>query len=101
MTPSSSSNTITYDILVLTTGSSTIDNVPWKSSLEGYEQTVAGLHKTQSQVAAAKTILVGGAGPTGVETAAELAFEYGKTKEITLITSGTELLANSMSTNFG
>jgi NADH dehydrogenase FAD-containing subunit len=34
-----------------------------------------------------------------VETAAELGFEYGKTKEITLITAGKELLVDSMPTN--
>lgn len=34
---------------------------------------------------AAKTIVVGGAGPTGVETAAEIGFEYGKDKEVTLV----------------
>lgn len=57
------------------------------------------MHKTQEQVKAAKSIVVGGAGPTGVETAAELAFEYGKTKEVTLITAGKELLTDCMPTN--
>lgn len=33
----------------------------------------------------AKSIVLGGAGPTGVEAAAELGFEYGKGKEITLV----------------
>lgn len=73
--------------------------MPWKSSLNGYEHTRDGLHKIQKQVNAAQTIIVGGAGPTGVETAAELAFEYGKTKEVTLITAGEELLVGSMPTN--
>lgn len=73
--------------------------MPWKSSLNGYEHTRDGLHKIQEQVKAAQTIVVGGAGPTGVETAAELAFEYGKTKEITLVTAGKELLVDSMPTN--
>jgi NADH dehydrogenase FAD-containing subunit len=73
--------------------------VPWKSSLNGYEHTRNGLHKIQEQVKAAKTIVVGGAGPTGVETAAELGFEYGKAKEITLVTAGNELLVDSMPTN--
>lgn len=57
------------------------------------------MHKIQEQVKAAKSIVVGGAGPTGVETAAELAFEYGKTKEISLVTSGSEILVDSMPTN--
>lgn len=84
----------TYDILVLATGSRTKGDVPWKSSLAGYEATRDGLHKMQAQVKAAKSIVVGGAGPTGVETSAELGFEYGKTKEITLITSGAQLLTD-------
>ena len=93
------SKTITYDILVLTTGTRTNGEVPWKSSLNGYEHTRDGLHKIQGRVRDARSIVVGGAGPTGVETAAELAFEYGKTKEITLVTAGKELLADCMPTN--
>lgn len=52
----------TYDILVLATGSRTMGDVPWKSSLAGYEATRDGLHKMQEKVKAAKTIVVGGAG---------------------------------------
>lgn len=52
----------TYDILVLATGSRTKGDVPWKSSLAGYEATRDGLHKMQAQVKAAKSIVVGGAG---------------------------------------
>ena len=59
--------------------------MPWKGSLSGYEATRDGLHKVQGQVKAAKSIVVGGAGPTGIEVAGELGFEYGKNKEITLV----------------
>lgn len=87
----------TYDVLVLATGSRTAaNNVPWKASLAGYEATKAVLHKHREQVKAAKTIVLGGGGPTGVETAGELGFEYGKTKDITLITSAAELCADSL-----
>ncbi|KAG0649418.1 Oxidoreductase ptaL [Hyphodiscus hymeniophilus] len=95
----SGQNTIVYNILVLATGSRTIGSVPWKSSLDGHETTLSNLHKVQEQVAAAKSIVVGGGGPTGVETAAELAFEFSKTKEIILVTSGEELLIDSMPTS--
>ncbi|KAK0102162.1 hypothetical protein ONS95_001042 [Cadophora gregata] len=91
-TPSSTTTTQTYDILVITTGSRTKDIVPWKPSLDGYEATRDGLHKIQEQVKSAKSIVLGGAGPTGVEAAAELGFEYGKGKEITLITSASQVL---------
>lgn len=82
-----------YDILIITTGCRTIDSfAPWKSSPNGYEATKDALHKIQEEVKAANTIVVGGAGPTGVETAAELGFEFGKGKEVTLITAGSQLL---------
>ncbi|KAG4437554.1 hypothetical protein IFR05_006941 [Cadophora sp. M221] len=99
--PSSKTVTITtlegsiaqqYDILVITTGSRTQGDVPWKPSLQGYEATKNGLHKIQERVRDAESIVLGGAGPTGVEAAAELGFEFGKGKEITLITSSSQVL---------
>lgn len=60
-------------------------DVPWKASLEGYEKTKSLLHEYQNKVKAAKSIIIAGAGPTGVETAGEIAFEYGKGKEVTLV----------------
>lgn len=84
-TPSGTTTNQQYDILVITTGSRTKDLVPWKPSLDGYEATKDGLHKIQEQVKSAKSIVLGGAGPTGVEAAAEFGYEYGKGKEITLV----------------
>jgi len=82
----------TYDILVIATGSRTIeDTIPWKHSALGYEDTRNKLHKTQAQVKAANSIVVVGGGVTGIETAAELGFEYGKSKEISIISSADEL----------
>jgi len=85
-----------YEILVIATGSRYLDECAWKVSPNGYEETKAILHKTQEAVKAATSIVVGGAGPTGVETVGELGFEYGKTKEITIITSGPEILSDCM-----
>lgn len=56
----------TYDILVLATGSRANGDVPWKSSLAGYEATRDGLHKFQVQVKAAKSIVIGGAGELAI-----------------------------------
>ncbi|RDW91953.1 hypothetical protein BP5796_01347 [Coleophoma crateriformis] len=103
--PSSKSVTITqndgqevqqsYDILVVATGSRVADGMPWKN--EGsYEHGKETLHGMQKRVQAAKSIVIGGAGPTGVETAGELGFEYGKVKDITLITSGDHVLVGSL-----
>lgn len=88
---------ITYEHLVVATGSRTIGDVPWKNYHKGgSEATKAGLHEYQEKVKSAKTIAIGGGGPTGVETAGELAFEYKDTKEITIITSAPELLVGSL-----
>ncbi|CAD6447460.1 a96dc603-00c9-4110-af78-ed83ddb7a5db [Sclerotinia trifoliorum] len=86
----------TYETLVITTGSHTIGEVPWKGAPSGYEQTKELLHKYREKVASAKSIVVGGAGPTGVETVGELGFEYGKTKNIILITSSDEILKGAV-----
>lgn len=75
--------TVTYDTLVVTTGSNT-GSMPWKAS-GSHKQFLELLHGTQERVKKAKSIVVGGAGVTGVETAGELGYEYGKTKEITLV----------------
>ena len=90
---SSGERTQSYDSLVITTGSRYTD-APWKPSLEGYEATKAALHKVQEDVKAAKSILIGGAGPTGVESVAELGFEYGKTKEIFIVSSSCTFLGS-------
>ncbi|KAH8656106.1 hypothetical protein BGZ60DRAFT_385327 [Tricladium varicosporioides] len=81
-----------YTNLVIATGSRASGDFPWKSSLEGSEKTKELLHAYQQKVKAARSIVVAGAGPTGTETTAELAFEY-KDKEITLVTAGSTVLA--------
>jgi hypothetical protein len=74
---------VAYDYLVVTTGSNSGDAI-WKQS-GSYKEFLERLHHTQDQVKRAKSIIIGGGGVTGVETAGELGFEYGKTKEITLV----------------
>lgn len=75
---------LAYDVLVVTTGSSAIGGSPWKQG-GSYEESLAALHETQEKVKKAKSIVLGGGGVTGVETAGELGYEYGKEKEITLV----------------
>lgn len=90
--PGSSDRTLTYDHLVLATGSrSTTSSVPWKV-LDSYDETVSLLDSTRERVGAAQHIVVAGGGATGVEVAGELGFEYGKQKEITLLCGGPTLL---------
>ncbi|KAL8396509.1 hypothetical protein RB594_009932 [Gaeumannomyces avenae] len=89
------SRTLTYDQLVLATGArcagDASDAVPWKAS-GTHEELAATLRVTADRVAAASHIVVAGGGSTGVEVAAELGFEFGKTKEIVLVTGDKQLL---------
>ena len=83
-----------YDQLVIATGSQILGNLPFKS-IGTHQETIAALHSLQKQIDAAKSIVVSGAGPTGVETAGELAAAYGVEKEITLIIRGERALQSS------
>lgn len=90
--PGSSSRTLTYDQLVVATGArSSSPAVPWKI-LGSYDETVSNLDSTRERVQAANHIVVAGAGDTGVEVAGELGYEFGKTKEIILLSGGSTLL---------
>ncbi|KAI9801228.1 MAG: hypothetical protein M1825_003502 [Sarcosagium campestre] len=88
----SGERTVSYDHIVIATGASSSDNMPWKYA-ETYEKTRENLHAVQKAIEAASDIVVGGGGPTGVETAAEIGDEYKKAKKVTLITSGAQTLS--------
>lgn len=75
-----------YDWLVLATGCQTTRGYPWKS-LGSYEATKQALHELQAKVQKAGTIAVIGAGSTGVSIAGELAYEYGASKKVVLVSS--------------
>ncbi|KAF3928266.1 hypothetical protein AA313_de0208217 [Arthrobotrys entomopaga] len=89
-----STREICYDHLVVASGSSIRHNLPFKS-LGTHEATLTALHELQNKIQKANSIIIAGAGPTGVETAGELAAAYGNTKEITLINSNHKVLPNS------
>ncbi|KAH6606353.1 hypothetical protein Trco_005506 [Trichoderma cornu-damae] len=74
---SGASRTINYHTLVIATGTSSKDNMPWKS-LGSTEQTKQRVRELRDQIGGAKTIVVVGGGQTGSETAGELGFEYSK-----------------------
>jgi len=81
-----------YDYLVLATGTrSASPDMPWKSA-NSHEETIDLLHETAEKVKAARHIVLAGAGPTGVECAAEIRFEY-KDKEVVLLSAHEEILA--------
>ncbi|KAH7212070.1 histidine phosphatase superfamily [Fusarium oxysporum] len=74
---------ISYDYLLIGTGSSTKAESPFKSR-GSTDATRDYVHAYQKGVGEAHSIIVAGAGPTGVEVAGELADYYGNKKDITL-----------------
>lgn len=76
---------VEYDHLVICTGSSTIDGMPWKSDAT-FEETLKSIQDIRDQIEKARRIVVGGGGATGIEVAAEIACAYKqKGKEIVLV----------------
>lgn len=75
---------IKYDFLVLATGSHSTGDAPFKS-LDTTESTRAAIREFRLRVERANSIVVAGAGVTGVEVAGELGFVYGTQKKITLV----------------
>ncbi|KAG8159472.1 hypothetical protein KVR01_011133 [Diaporthe batatas] len=77
-----------YHTLVIATGSSAKQDMPFKT-VNTTEETKDVLHDWQQRIKSAKSVVVAGAGITGVELAGELAEAYAKTgqKKVTLIAS--------------
>ncbi|KAG5924287.1 hypothetical protein E4U42_004704 [Claviceps africana] len=82
---------VPYDVLILATGTHTKVDTPYKST-GSTEGTKDALHQLQARVKDAKTIVVAGAGPTGVEVTGELADAYGASKKIVLLTGSATVL---------
>jgi NADH dehydrogenase FAD-containing subunit len=101
--PSGREITISYHALVLATGSKSPSAV-WSSFGNGHEEIEAALADANAQVKVAKSIVIAGGGPAGVETAGEIADYLNGTPgwfqkrpknpktHITLITSSDKLL---------
>ncbi|KAL4884899.1 putative apoptosis-inducing factor [Aspergillus karnatakaensis] len=83
---------VKYDILVIGTGADTAVPTPLKSR-GSTESTKEALHEYQEQVKTANSILVAGAGPTGVELAGELSYQFGSEKKIILVLDKARVLA--------
>ncbi|KAI0889245.1 FAD/NAD(P)-binding domain-containing protein [Annulohypoxylon maeteangense] len=100
VTNSGDEKVLNYDHLVVATGTRAINaTVPWKSN-GTYEETAAQIAGIQDKVKSASHIVIAGAGATGVEAAAELAFEYGDKKEVVLLSGDAELLGgDSLASN--
>jgi NADH dehydrogenase FAD-containing subunit len=72
--------------------------MPWKE-VGTTAQTRASLAKLQAGIRDAQSIIVSGAGVTGVEFAGELGSAYGKTKEISLLGSDALPLPSTVKTS--
>ncbi|KAI1876476.1 hypothetical protein JX265_004002 [Neoarthrinium moseri] len=85
-----SKRSIDYHTVIIATGSDSKDGMPWKT-VGTSQQTRAALAKLQQGIKDAKSIVVGGAGTTGVEFAGELGTVYAKagTKAVTIISADT------------
>lgn len=101
--PAGKETPISYHSLVLATGSKSQSAI-WSSYGNGHEEIEAALADANAQVKVAKSIVIAGGGPAGVETAGEIA-EYingapgwfqsrprNPKAQITLITSADKLL---------
>ena len=76
--------TINYDYLIVATGART--DIPAFKLGGNHQDTVDSIKKLNRSTKGAKKIIILGGGPTGVETAGELGYLYGKEKEIVLYT---------------
>ncbi|KAI2473867.1 FAD/NAD(P)-binding domain-containing protein [Annulohypoxylon bovei var. microspora] len=79
---------IAYHTLIVATGTSYADGLPWKA-LGTTEDTRAAIANLRAEIDAASSVVVVGAGPTGVEFAGELGAAYAKSgkKKITLLST--------------
>lgn len=81
--------TLGYDYLIVATGSSARDNMPWKI-VGTSEKTMATVKELHSKIKGGKKIVVAGGGTTGTELAGELGFEYSQkgVKEVYFVYNG-------------
>ncbi|KAJ9249196.1 hypothetical protein DTO207G8_6850 [Paecilomyces variotii] len=90
-------STIPYDYLVIASGSTSLatrgegsTKIPFKIT-EG-EDLQAAIAEAQKTLAAARSIIIGGGGPVGVELAGELVDVFSDRKDITLVTASRQML---------
>lgn len=94
---------LSYDYLVIASGSTTPAAVgqvglklPFKS--HGFEDTRAVISNAQEKLKTAKTIVIGGGGPLGIEMAGELSESGGPRKRVILVSSTNPLLPGATAT---
>ncbi|RSL77091.1 hypothetical protein CEP51_009377 [Fusarium floridanum] len=86
---------IVYDQLVIATGSRLASNLPLKP-IGSHKDTLSAWTDLKKRVGEAKSIVIAGAGATGIEVAGELAARYGQAKDVTLVISGDQPLEGTL-----
>lgn len=87
---------IVYDQLVIATGSRLTSNLPLKP-IGSHKDTLSAWKDLKKRVGESISIVIAGAGATGIEVAGELAARYGQSKNITLVISGDQPLEGALS----
>jgi apoptosis-inducing factor 2 len=84
--------TVHYDSLVIATG--TTSNSPLWTLHSTFAETESAFEDLNFRLSTAKTILIAGGGPAGVETTGEIGYKYkGQGKSITLLSGADALLS--------
>lgn len=93
---SNGTESVTYSSLVIATGSSS-NSALWTIN-ESHEKTIAAMNELHASLQKAKTILIAGGGPVGVETAGEIA-THNKSAQKTLLSGSSKLLTSLLPAN--
>jgi apoptosis-inducing factor 2 len=86
----SNNQSVHYDSLVIASGT-TFSSSVWTTS-NGLDALRADLKALHEKIPAASSIVVGGGGAVGTETAGELGEAFGREKELTLLSGSSQLL---------
>jgi apoptosis-inducing factor 2 len=95
----STGQSVSYDTLVICSGTHFSTDI-W-STTPGSAALKAALKEIHEKLPSAKSVLVAGGGPAGVETAGELGEVYGNKKELTILSGTTNLLNSLNNKNVG
>ena len=98
-TEGNASGSVKYDSLIIATGAD-FDDPVWGVT-KGWEKLEAAYKELHARLESAKTILIAGGGPAGVETAGEIVTRFPNSKDVTLLSGTTRLLAQIHNTAFG
>ena len=95
----STSAAVHYDYLVITSGTNFAS--PLWGIANGTEPLKQAMNELHQKLPRAKSILIAGGGPAGVETTGELGEVYGKEKDITLLSGANSLLPRLQNKKMG